>query len=65
MVKYGGVTAELKHRSSTSLPFENVDIILKIGSYRLSQYAGFSVFIPSLDIFQISKWASEIPLLFR
>ena len=31
MVKYGGITAELKHKSSNSLPFEYVDIILKIG----------------------------------
>ncbi len=30
MVKYGGITVELKHKSSNSLPFESVDIILKI-----------------------------------
>ena len=31
MVKYGGVSAELKHKSSNNLPFESLDIVLKIG----------------------------------
>ena len=31
MTKYGGVSAILKHKTSNSLPFDGLDILIKIG----------------------------------